>query len=371
MLDTITATVLHNGVMESAPTRPGTEQPVSGERPVRGGFADPALLGLPGLDQLRHVLAVGGPPPPLHYLTGLMPTEVELGACAAFLPATPWLMSSQGSLPAGAIALLADSALGIAAQTALPAATLYTTAEVSIDLLRHLTPGAGSLTARARNLHTGRSVVVSEALVCDDQGRLIARASSRCHILPPLDLPGDAPLPEWSDPGYAGAHPYQRPPVGGPVPLEEWLRRSGAEVLDAQRDGDLPVSPLHHLTGIRPLDWSDGACTVAGPASPWLTAPHGNLAGGAIALLADSALTAAVQTTVAPGQGFAMLDLRANFIRPVPPDDTELTARAEVLHRGRTTRMATAEVTNSSGKRVAVASGSALMLDSPLGDRQT
>ncbi len=125
------------------------------------------------------------------------------------------------------------------------------------------------------------------------------------------------------------------------------------------------MPPIHYLTGAGPVDWSDGSCVVAGPASPWLAAPHGNVAGGAICLLADSAIAGAIQTTVRAGQGYAMVDLKINFLRPVVTDFGEITARGQVLTRGRTTSLATSEVTDSSGKMVAVSSGSARMLDRP------
>ena len=43
----------------------------------------------------------------------------------------------------------------------------------------------------------------------------------------------------------------------------------------------------------------------------------------------------AVQTTIPAGFAFAGLDLKVNFLRPVFPDASELTARAEVVHPGR------------------------------------
>ena len=79
-------------------------------------------------------------------------------------------------------------------------------------------------------------------------------------------------------------------------------------------------------------------------------------------MLADLALLLAVQTTTAPGVAIAGLDLKANFPRPVPPDGRDLTARAEVVHRGRSIAIAGAEVTNAEGKRVLLATGSVMYL---------
>ena len=72
---------------------------------------------------------------------------------------------------------------------------------------------------------------------------------------------------------------------------------------------------------------------------------------------ADFAMLAAVETTAGPGVAIAGLDLKANFLRPVPPDGTDLTARAEVVHSGRTIAITRAAVTNAEGKPVLLATG--------------
>jgi uncharacterized protein (TIGR00369 family) len=98
------------------------------------------------------------------------------------------------------------------------------------------------------------------------------------------------------------------------------------------------------------------------PCTEWLASPSGRLQGGAIAMLADFAMLAAVQTTAAPGLAFAGLDLKVNFLRPVPPGDGELTARGEIVHSGRTLAITKATVTNPEGKPVVLATGSSIYL---------
>jgi hypothetical protein len=44
------------------------------------------------------------------------------------------------------------------------------------------------------------------------------------------------------------------------------------------------------------------------------------------------------------------------------PDGADLTARARVLHRGRTLLIVAAELTNAEGKQVALATGSSMYL---------
>jgi len=50
------------------------------------------------------------------------------------------------------------------------------------------------------------------------------------------------------------------------------------------------------------------------------------------------------------------------FLRPVPPDGRDLVARGTVIHRGRSIAIGTSDVFNADGKKVAVATGSAVIL---------
>jgi uncharacterized protein (TIGR00369 family) len=74
-----------------------------------------------------------------------------------------------------------------------------------------------------------------------------------------------------------------------------------------------------------------------------------------------STATPTTQTRVTPPTR-ALLDLKVNFIRPVPPDGRELLAHGRVRHAGRNITIADAEVVNADGKPVAIATGSAMIL---------
>lgn len=345
---------------DSLRTRPGAE--IWREQPVRGGFPDREVLGLSGFERIRDLMRAG-PRPPVSYLTGLHATDTDIGSCTFVMPATRWLLPPQGLISGGAVALLADAALGMAVHTALPS----TTSELSIHLLRPIRADGGLLTTRTAINHTGKSVALSSGSVHDSTGRSVAYCSSRCYIFPPLDeTPPPPDAREWVEPDYPGPHPFQRPAHGRILPLEEWRKRSGIEILEGLTQGGLPMPPIHYLTGLRPATFAEGTSTFTLPASPWLAAPHGGVHGGAIALLADSAIAGAIQTTVPAGNGYAMLDLKIYFTRPVPCDDAELTAEATVVNRSRSMAIATCEVTNAQRKRVAFASGSALIVDRPI-----
>ena len=331
--------------------------------PVRGGFPGPELLSLPGVDQVRAFLRDEAPKPPIGHLIGMAPTEAGLGAATFSMPASRWLLSPQGLISAGTLAMLADGPLGCAVQSALPAMTAYATSELSLRLLRPARPG-GTLLARGELVHAGRSLALSAVQILDAQGRLVADGSSMCFVRPlgraPSTMP-DRPAPDRV-PGHDGPDPYERPELGEVLSQDVWDRMSGEAVLAAQVAGELPHPPLSHLTGVHPVEVGGGRAVFSLPCHEWLCSPLGTIEGGAIAMVADCALVSAIQTTAAPGVALAAMDLKVNFLRPVQPDGRELLAHGRVRHAGRTIAIAEAEVLNADGKPAALATGSAMML---------
>jgi uncharacterized protein (TIGR00369 family) len=331
---------------------------------VRGGYPDRRLIALPGRRRLACWRRGINPPPPLAHLTGAMPTGFGTGTAEARMPATPWLAASNGLITGGALAILADIAFGISVETQLPAATPYTTAELSLSFLRPARPN-GTLSAGGQAIHVGRSVGLSEAFVIEeDSDRLIAHGTSRLTIFPPIDPAPEPPeeIEPYAAPAYDSPDPYLRAPQGGVIPQDVWTELPGAEILRRQLAGELPPPPLHHLTGLALKEFGEGWATFTMPASEWLASPTGRLQGGTIAMLADFAMLGAVQTTTSAGLAFAGLDLKVNFLRPVEPGDANLEARGEVVHSGRTLAITRATVTNDEGKPVLLATGSSIFL---------
>jgi uncharacterized protein (TIGR00369 family) len=144
---------------------------------------------------------------------------------------------------------------------------------------------------------------------------------------------------------------------------EIWDGTDGLGVLQCLIAGDLPAPPIAHLCGIAPVAAEAGRTTWKMPATEWLCAPiQGRLYGGAIAMLAGTAIDGTVQTTLPAGTAFGPVDLKVYFLRPVSPDGRDLVARGTVIHRGRSMAIATSDVFDADGKKVAVATGSAVIL---------
>lgn len=337
------------------------------DEPVRGRYAyleHPWLFAMPPTEQMRPFIERRVPLPPIHHLTGLMPVDAKPTTSSWAIPASPWWRTAAGLFPGGALAVVADAALGGAIYNGLPTGTVLATSELSMNFVRPATPDSGRLVARAALIHSGSRQGLSDARVEDAHGRLLAHATSRCVLRPlPFDPP-DPPdaLPRVQDPDHETPDPYLRPSEGTVIPQEEWDATPGLELVQSWMKEERETPPVCQLTGWRLLEVDEGTSTWSMPASEWFCTGFGTFYGGIIALFIDGGINTAVTTTLPAGTSFGTLDLKVNFLRPVTPDGRDLVARARVTHRGRTVSVTRAEIENADGKLVAMATSSAMIL---------
>jgi acyl-coenzyme A thioesterase PaaI-like protein len=100
------------------------------------------------------------------------------------MPASPWFLPPAGVIPQGVLCVLCDAPLGSAIQTGLPAATAYTTSELSLNTLRPALPSSGTLIARGRLVMGGQSLALSESrrsrTTCTPTRRFAPWSAGRC-----------------------------------------------------------------------------------------------------------------------------------------------------------------------------------------------
>ena len=332
------------------------------EEPARGFYADLGqFLALSGLDSLRSVLEGGSLPPPIHYLCGLQMSAVEPGSVSFTMPVSDWLLFPQGIVSGATLSFLVDLPLGCTVQTALPPATPFSTAELSFKFLRTVVPRSGTLTARGRLIHTGKTIAVSLVEVTDDAGRLLAVTTTRFSILPRIAAPSDVVEqalknpPRLTEPAWPSPHPYERPVKGEVLPQEIWDRRSGLEIMRALIKGELPAPPIHYLCGIVPFDADEGRTRWKMPASEWLCTPVQGRLSAAPRVPLQGRRSTAVQTTYRRVP--RSLRWTSNYFLP-GPERPDLCGNGHPSRSHR--RDGTSEVFDADGKKVAVASGSAL-----------
>jgi uncharacterized protein (TIGR00369 family) len=338
------------------------------QEPAKGGYPDRSFLGLPGIERMGAGRRGLIPYSPMGYLTELEMTEGSRGHSSFSMPASPWFANTSGLISAGMLAVIGDAALGSVVHSDVEAGQGMTTAELSMSFLHPVAAREGAkITGSGQLIHRGRSMGISEAFLFDDDDRLISHGTTRCTIFPPVDpIPEppdlDAPPHENEPPGASPDDPLRQEVEGEVLPQEEFERRSGLEILRALIADELPRPPIFHLTGLRLADVGEGEAIVVLPCSKWLSTSAGTIQGGFTAMLAESAMTGAAFTTAPADTAVAPLDFKVNYLRPVFPDGNDLTARARILHRGRTLVIAAVEITNAEGKQVALATGSSMYL---------
>jgi uncharacterized protein (TIGR00369 family) len=87
-----------------------------------------------------------------------------------------------GSVHGGWYATLLDSAVGCAVHTMMPVGRAYTTAELSVNIVRAASMKSGPLRAIGTVIHCGRQLATAEGKIVDAQGKLYAHATTTCLV---------------------------------------------------------------------------------------------------------------------------------------------------------------------------------------------
>lgn len=96
---------------------------------------------------------------------------------------SPARTTAGGGMHGGALMALADTAGGACAFLGLPPGATTSTMTSTTSFLRGVR--RGSVTATSRPLHRGRTVVVVQTDLRDDEGHLVAQVTQTQAVLPP------------------------------------------------------------------------------------------------------------------------------------------------------------------------------------------
>jgi len=327
----------------------------------RGAIGDLRAFQQPGLKTLRRYIRGELPPPPISRLLGMRATEAGIGKATFMMPVTRWLEDGFGLYWGGIYALLADAPLAWAIWTTLPAGKSVTTAEVNLSFVRPMSRQTKHMIGRAETVHTGARIGLSTVQITGDDGRLLAFGSTRClvgdvAVEPEADYPVPVTGPDDSP------DPWQRPaPDDGYFSLDEVMR--GVPIgLQRITIGGGKTFPVWRLSGFRPASVGEGRFEARLPASAWFSNGSQSIYGGMLAWAAEFAMGAAVYSMLGPGDIFATLDMHIRFTRPARIDSGELSLIATVQHHGRQLRIVSCEINDAAGKRIAMATSSALVV---------
>jgi uncharacterized protein (TIGR00369 family) len=130
------------------------------------------------IDQLKERIRLS----PFHQWAGLQLVSVGEGRAELAMDLHPHHFNPQGIVHGGIITAVADSAIGLALRSRLPAGLTHRTAQLNVHFLAK---GEGNrLVGRGRAVHLGQRMGYGEGEVLDVEGRLLARATGTFIVLP-------------------------------------------------------------------------------------------------------------------------------------------------------------------------------------------
>lgn len=147
------------------------------------GFVTPAQVGGRSGLQLMQAMLAGELPYP-HIAETMDFGLVSVAPGEAVFQGVPQVahLNPMGGVHGGWYATLLDSALGCAVHTMMPAGRGYTTAELSVNIVRAAPAGAGPLRAIGKVVHCGRQLATAEARIVGPDGRLYAHGTTTCLV---------------------------------------------------------------------------------------------------------------------------------------------------------------------------------------------
>ena len=137
---------------------------------------------LSGLELLRTTMSKETHQPFFGDLLGMESELLEFGKVVFSLQTRPAFANSMGTTHGGICATLLDSVMGCAVHTTMDAGVGCATLELKVNYIRAVPTDGRRLTATGTIIHLGRTIATAEGRVVDDQGRLVAHATTTCAI---------------------------------------------------------------------------------------------------------------------------------------------------------------------------------------------
>lgn len=148
-----------------------------------------------------------------------------------------------------------------------------------------------------------------------------------------------------------------------PAELGEQARAMpGLDFLEAIRDEELPPAPIQRLLDFALTEVEVGRVVFTAQPGEQHYNPIGVVHGGLAATLLDSAMGAAVHSTLPQGQGYTTLETKFNLVRAVTVDTGPIQAEGRVVNRGRQVATAEGYLRDGAGKLLAHGTSTCLVV---------
>lgn len=121
------------------------------------------------------------PQPPVAQLIGFELSALERGVATMQIEVSGRHANPMGTLHGGVLCDVADAAMGMAFASTLEPEETFTTLELKINFLKPIWDA--KLQAVGRVIQRGRTIGLTECEILDEDGTLVARATSTCMAL--------------------------------------------------------------------------------------------------------------------------------------------------------------------------------------------
>ena len=139
---------------------------------------------------------------------------------------------------------------------------------------------------------------------------------------------------------------------------------SGRDLLQRGIDGALPLATMAVALNFRLVEVGDGTAVFEGEPGAGHLNPLGSVHGGWALALIDSACGCAAHSTLDAGVGYATVETKVNFTRPIRPDGSTLRTEGRVVSRGRTIITTEARILDVAGRLLAHGTSTLMVLGS-------
>jgi uncharacterized protein (TIGR00369 family) len=252
---------------------------------------------------------------------GMREVELEPRRSVQEMLIPRWLTDHEGAVVAGALGIIADSALGTAVMSTVPLGQGMVTSHLHLELLQPIPPGTSMLRAEGRQGWLRDRFGIGDGEIVTADGAMVAKASIGSLLLEGAARFGRSEPPADAGPATPGEpHPL----VGG--------------------------SPVHDALATAVLAIGEDGVRVEVATSPRFANSGGGVHGGVGVLIGERVLDLALRAALPSDRAMRPVELRAAFLRPIAADGRRVQCRAAMAHLGRRLAAARGEVLDHDGR---------------------